>query len=117
MEAYYDCWALKENYTDADWQEAQKHRNLNFRASKAVSRDRAIKILQYAIPRGYNEFNADLLKLLPKDAKIFIAREGSVCIYVNKVISESLASEMMADENDEVPYGEKGGSEWRMWWD
>ncbi len=104
-EAYADCWL--------PWKEGSKRRNLNFRASQPVSRDEAREILQEAIPRGYNAFQASLLLQLPGEARITIAREGSVCIYVQGQLPETLQRPLLADEWN---YNSRR-DETRIWWD
>jgi len=101
-EAYADCWL--------PWDEGSQRRNLDFRATSAVSRDEARRILHAAIPGGYNEFEADLVLKLPSGAKITIAREGSVCLYIQNA-SFSQCSRLEADEI----HNENG--EIRLWWD
>jgi hypothetical protein len=104
---------VKEAYCDInrnrpeDWRD---RRNLSFRASEAVDRDTAIDIFRYAI-RGYNEFEPQLLTHLPKKAKITIAREYSVCIYVDGKVSKKIASKLKCNECD------YNGKETRIWWD
>ncbi len=71
----------------------------------------AMNIMKQALPGGYNEFKAELIDKLPADAKIQIAREGSVCLYVKTTTKLSKAS-LKADELDEVEPGL-----YRIWWD
>lgn len=85
-------------------------RNLNWRASAPVTRDEAIAIMQETCP-SYNEFKPSLLRKLPADAMVTLAREGSVCIYVDKV-SPATAGSLKADE-----FGGKQGGLCRIWWD
>lgn len=83
-EAYYDCVVEQsdENENDDDkWDEIDKIRNLNFRASQPVDAKTATEIMQKICPE-YNGFLASNLSAFPDDCQIFIAREGSVCIYV-----------------------------------
>ena len=89
--------------------EAYRIRNLNFRASASVTRDEAVKIMEKACP-GYNEFEPALLKLLPEDSRIVIAREGSVCMYINGEVAKN--EQLKADEFD---YESSGFT--RIWWD
>jgi hypothetical protein len=103
IEAYCDC------NVNLPWEETSKRRNLNFRASEAVSRDEAVNIAARAIPGGYNAFEAVKLKLLPSNVKVQFAREGSVCLYVTPALEEIPAME--ADEWDSK------GNETRIWWD
>lgn len=103
-EAYFDCW----NEQDA---EANKRRKLEFRASLPVSRDEAIVIMKEAVPQGYNEFNAMRLVFLPVDAQLTLAREASVCVYVQGKLPKN--DELRNDEHHYI--GDK--NETRLWWD
>lgn len=87
-----------------------KDRNLNFKASAFVSRDEAFAILDETV-KGYNEFRPALINYFHKDHKIQIAREGSVCLYVQ---GKDLPSqrELGADEYDVMEDGTT-----RIWWD
>lgn len=103
--AYADCWM-------GNSRKAEKVRDLNFRASGYLSKKNAIKILGKYV-QGYNSFDYEALEYLPDDSKICIAREGSVCLYVqtDKKITNRLRNKMNADELDEVD------GEYRIWWD
>jgi hypothetical protein len=107
--AYCDCGDMPFNV-------AMNKRNLNFKASKAVSVSDAIEIFKAAHVLGYNEFKPALLKKLPENAKVTIAREGSVCNYVkipkNTPVLKNLPKKMLADEFDE-----QKNNVWRIWWD
>lgn len=105
MEAYYDC------HSGARWDTCNKRRNLSFRASQPVDRAMAIDILSDALHRGYNEFEPSLLEQLPEDSKIILAREGSVCIYVEGEIPADIVPKLKCDECD------YDGKETRIWWD
>ena len=103
--AYYDCWC--ENF-----EKAKKHRNLSFQASDYVTVKEAQEILSSIVP-GYNNFNTGLLDHLPYDAKVLIAREGSVCLYIKGQVTEEMAFDKMGvDEFDD-----EGGLGFRLWWD
>ena len=101
MQAYADC--------NMPWEVGSEIRNLNFRADKFVSRDKAFEILSVAIPSGYNNFSAELIKKFPSDCQIQIAREASVCLYV-KGRGLPKAQDVLADEKD-------GRGIVRYWWD
>lgn len=103
MRAYADSHG---HYTE----EAMKRRNLQFKASSAVSRDEAIEIMGRAIDAGYNEFEANLLSFLPKETQVTIARENSVCIYISPPIEKPI-KKMNADE------WHTNGGVTRIWWD
>jgi hypothetical protein len=105
-------YAAAQAYADAapnPTNDAMSRRNLNWRASAPVTRDEAISIMQETCP-SYNEFEPNLLKKLPANASVTLAREGSVCIYVDKV-GAATAKNMKADE-----WHAKDG-EVRIWWD
>jgi hypothetical protein len=106
LEAYADSHLA---LTQAQEQEAYRRRNLNWRASAPVTRDEAISIMQETCP-SYKEFEPNLLKKLPANASVILAREGSVCIYVDKVGAATVKN-MKADE-----WSIKDGLV-RIWWD
>lgn len=105
--AYADC---AENPV----QEAYGIRKLNFRASYSVSRNEAVEIMKEAVHGGYNEFAFNLIKLLPEKARITIAREGSVCLYVFLEGSKFPRNARM--KYDEF-YFNPQTQETRIWWD
>jgi hypothetical protein len=88
------CYAYAD--ANSDHPNALELRRLQFCASEAVGRDEAVDIMKAAIPSSYNDFRADLLKLLPADALITIAREYSPCFYVKGEIAR--IAEMRASE-------------------
>jgi len=102
--AYADCDESVPNGYDI--------RSLMFRASHPVTRDEAIEIMGECVP-SYNEFKPRLLEVLPEKAKITLAREYSVCVYVKGKLPPSLKTALRADEFFYDP--EK--SETRVWWD
>lgn len=103
------------------WSKADKLRNLHFRASKPVSVVDAIDIMTEALgaekpnDAGYNNFTPMLFAHLPVGSKITLAREGSVCAYVQlpegMTVTEKMARRMKVDECDVI------GGETRLWWD
>ena len=109
---------VKTAYADANmgWEKGKDLRQLMFKASTAVEPETAIAIALQAIPHGYNEFKAELLGLFPEHARIQLAREYSVCIYVTGVTAQTVGlptqSELMADE-----YDWKDAGCLRVWWD
>lgn len=94
-----------------DCSDSNGERNLSFLASEAVDPKTAAEIMTKACPDGYNNFEAELLTLFPDDAKIWIAREGSVCIYVESASKLPTRKQLQADE-----YDVKNGR-LRIWWD
>lgn len=109
MAAYADC------HGDRPFEETSKERNLSFRSPTPLFRDEAIEIMRAAVPDGYNNFNADLLKLLPNDCMITIARESSVCIYTTAKVNTRLQEKLGADECGYE--GDAQAGETRLWWD
>lgn len=124
--AYADC---SEDY----FENSLKIRNLRFRARQAVDPKMAQEIMERACPY-YNKFEAEFLGLFPDDCKIVLAREGSVCIYVQPGEKKlPTINSLHADEYDvmeQTTYGDKhhglseqksnyGGykNEVRIWWD
>lgn len=110
MLAYADC--------NRGWEKGKNIRNLHYRAFQDVDKETAIEIMTAALNpnTGYNGFCPSLLKKLPDDSRIWIAREGSVCVYVetnSKVNELKLMRELEADELDWW-----NDNRWlRIWWD
>jgi hypothetical protein len=103
-------------------QKAYKSRNLNFRAPESVNSREAAEIMKVALgckslsESGYNEFAPKFLLQLPKNARVTLAREGSVCVYVKLPPGEDFdhadADSMKADE-----YRVTDDGSIRLWWD
>lgn len=105
MKAYSDC-------TNENFGESIKTRELQFKASEPVMLDEAVRIMKKAIPGGYNLFEADILKAIPADREIVIAREASVCVYVKgDELSASVGHSLGCDE---LTFD---FNETRIWWD
>lgn len=106
---------VKNAYSDCHDHKAGA-RDLMFRASEAVSLQDAVAIMEKYVP-GYNDFKPELLWQLPKDVKVMIAREGSVCVYLNAPETlpdiRDCISSMKVDECD---YDTELG-QIRLWWD
>lgn len=106
------------------FEQTMKLRNLQFHASEPVSRAEAVGIMTKALflknpaVEGYNNFAPALLNNLPLNADIWLAREYSVCVYVDmKMLLDSndlkqLQTRMNADECDRDANGKI-----RIWWD
>jgi hypothetical protein len=114
MLAYADC--------NREWEKGKNIRNLDYRSGQDVDKDAAIDIMTAALgadspdEAGYNNFSPTLLKKLPDDSRIWLAREGSVCIYVatNVKIDELKLAKLL--DVDEVDL--KDNNRWvRIWWD
>lgn len=104
LEAYADAHPVNQP-------NAYTRRKLDWRASASVSRDQAIAIMRETCP-SYNLFEPSLLRKLPADARVTLAREGSVCVYTDKIGSASIrAKDLKADE-----FSHQNG-ETRIWWD
>jgi hypothetical protein len=61
---------------------------------------------------GYNAFAPSLLLKLPADSKIYLAREGSVCVYVETKANIRNRKALKADNF----WREKNG-QYGIWWD
>jgi hypothetical protein len=90
-----------------------KLRNLHFRASEPLGPAELKTILQEVFPNNgsYNNFKPSLLDKFPPNSQIYMAREGSVCLYVEKIAGLPSAEDVSADECDDY------GDEIRYWWD
>ncbi len=105
LEAYADS-------TPHDQPNAMTRRNLSWRAPGPVTRDEAIMIMLETCP-SYNLFTPSLLKKLPAEAMVTLAREGSVCVYVDKTGTATVRT-LKADEWH--PNYQQDGLT-RIWWD
>lgn len=109
MTAYSDCNGHKGP------------RNLGYIASKSVTAQEICNLMRAAVPEGYNGFEAD--KSIPVlveffgDAEYFVAREGSVCIYIKpkqnvwftrRTVDCLNADEVLFDSEKQM---------FRVWWD
>lgn len=107
LQAYSDC-------CDIDGE-----RDLGFKASMALDAETASSVLAVAVPDGYNAFDssvfAEVVEAFPK-ATFTIAREGSVCVYVNlgtRVwLSRGVQPFLKVDELSVETDGTL-----RLWWD
>jgi len=97
-------------------------RNLNFKASGAVTIVEAIKIMAKALDcdfdaEGYNNFKPSCFRYLPEGTKITLAREGSVCAYIKPpkgvILQEAkLVRAMLIDE-----WSKESNGTYRIWFD
>lgn len=90
---------------------SDKSRCYDFRSDEWVSRKDAYAIMKQAVPKGYNEFKAELVLDFPDDTEFQLAREGSVCMYIK---GHDLPSkkDLQADE-----YQAQADGTTRIWWD
>lgn len=97
-------------------------RDLNFVCDKALTADELRTVFPAAVPDGYNEFDPNLsvaavIGVFGADAKYYVAREGSVCIYImpttNLWLNRGNAFEDLADEVSWCPRRKM----FRVWWD
>lgn len=114
INAYSDCNGL-----------SKESRQLDFLASRPVTVKEAEEIMLLAVEGGYNAFKPELISLLPQDSKIWLAREGSVCLYLDMPIDEQTQIDLQCDEYDQVTkdvlryqpnMGDMIGM-YRIWWD
>lgn len=103
--AYADC------HGNEPFEKTSYRRNLSYCAPGSVDRADAVEIMRQAVEHGYNEFEADLLNQLPDGCRITLARENSVCVYVDGNVPE--IPEMNADEWHYYPDLNRT----RIWWD
>lgn len=96
---------------------ALQTRDLDFRSSHWIERDQAVDLMCLVVPHGYNEFSGTLLAMLPKTCHIQIARNGSVCMYIDRRVGRPLADRMKADEYNYEPSKTGKGGISRLWWD
>ena len=82
-------------------------RNLHFRAFRTVPAKVAAAIMAKAVPRGYNNFHADLLNHIK--GQVLLAREYSVCVYVSP--GAVARGELGEDEYNVID------GKLRLWWD
>ena len=94
-------------YKDCNDGQSFGERNLNFRAFRPVPAKVASEIMAKAVPYGYNNFTADLLGKIKGD--ILLAREGSVCVYVEP---GAVAEHELGEDEYNVIDGKL-----RLWWD
>jgi len=124
LRAYADCCGgvttegepiLNDFHPEAD---RMSMRNLNFITVEMVTRDEAADLMEEACPEGYNDFQADVIRKLPAEARVKIAREHSVCLYVSGA-SLKACRILDADECHVVVGGiqGKGVKLIRLWWD
>jgi 7-cyano-7-deazaguanine synthase in queuosine biosynthesis len=99
-------------------------RNLQFKAAGSMTIADAVKTMTLALDvkkatdEGYNDFRPSFFRLLPKGTLITLAREGSVCAYIElpepitKEKQKELIERMSIDEWDVRADGSI-----RLWWD
>lgn len=112
MEAYADmCFASEAGFV----------RNLDFKASLAIPAVEFVRIMMTVVP-GYNEFYgaftcSEMVGMFPETARYRIAREGSVCIYVENHGKDPTHLDVIRDhlQADECDLQEDGSI--RFWWD
>jgi len=101
-------------YSDCN-NNSNESRNLNYFCESAVNPKQAVKIMESALGNGsYNSFHPSLLLGFPSDSKIHIAREGSVCIYVENNINVMIKH--VEDFGMNYSHG-KFENLSRYWWD
>lgn len=112
------------------WAYNEETRQLDFRAESVVTVDEAVEIMTEALELdaaedlGYGEFAPSLLRALPMGTMVLLAREGSVCVYVQVPEGEKFTRldgirTMCADEftsHEDAPNRVPVGMI-RLWWD
>ena len=97
LTAYADCAA-----DNVRRQDAMRVRNLSFKSAHPVTVAEARAILGKAIVGGYNAFEPKQLRYLPQDRMVYLAREGSPCLYVLGAAFPQ-SDKLPADEFDFYP--------------
>ena len=119
LKAYADC----NNHFD------NSLRDLNFKASDYLYLTTAKDILEEAMPNGYNNFEVEKLKFIDDMCgslcKVWIARESSVCLYIEQRNENVFHSKKLDDADleylklklaaDEITKDDNGII--RIWWD
>lgn len=113
-------------YSDAN-EITDEERNLDYKAEYPVTPLQAAAIMEIALSYkgiqsgGYNEFSAKLLLKLPESSEVWLAREGSVCVYVK--VSNDIAFTKRGLKCDEFDVesvhvdADSTGRTYRIWWD
>lgn len=108
-------------YSDCHEEGIDQERDLNFKASHAVSGASFVDILKRCCPQGYNGMDAAAIEnvraLFGDDAEYVVAREGSPCVYVkvNSRVWLDRAVVLQDLRADEVSF--EGNNVFRIWWD
>lgn len=111
---------IKITYADnqddgLSFQQTSHIRRLDWKASEYAEGDMIKKALM-AIGGGYNEFEpnkvSDIILKIDYNAKVYVAREGSVCLYIITSKPDKMIKALNADEGDLQQDGSI-----RVWWD
>ncbi len=105
-----------DNQDDGKSFEATEHiRRLDWMADKPVSGSDLLEALK-ATGQGYNDFDpinaTDTILTVDPEAEVYVAREGSVCLYIKTTQPHQMIVALNADEGDIQPNGLV-----RIWWD
>ena len=112
---------LAAAYSDCDKHHSNSYiheRNLNFCSPVTVSLAEARRLLARYVS-SYNEFAPKLLLVLPKTCRVRLARESSVCLYVEtkEVLNEAkIRHDTRCDEFDLYQVLGRVRT-YRLWWD
>lgn len=108
--AYRDC----NNYV------GKKERNLSFLCATPLTAEALTTLMPLIVVDGYNYFDSvKSIRLLTKafgNAEYFVAREGSVCIYIKPSSNVWLNRKPMILDADEFSYDVEKQM-FRAWWD
>jgi len=108
--------AYADNQDDGKSFDETKHiRNLDWVAEIPVSGDKLREALK-ATGEGYNDFEpinvTDTILTVDPEAEVYVARKGSVCLYIKTDLPHHMIVALNADEGDIQPDGLV-----RIWWD
>ena len=97
------------------FEETRNIRRLDWKADIPVSGDKLLAALM-ATGKGYNDFEpinvTDTILTVDPGAEVYVAREGSVCLYIKTSQPHQMIVTLNADEGDIQPDGVI-----RIWWD
>jgi hypothetical protein len=111
---------IKTTYADnqdggKDFEETKHIRRLDWKAEESVSGENLLEALK-AIGEGYNDFDpinaTDTILTVDPEAEVYVAREGSVCLYIKTDKPHHMIAALNADEGDIQHDGLV-----RIWWD
>ncbi len=111
---------IRHTYADnqddgKDFDETENVRRLDWRAETPVCGDELLEALK-ATGQGYNDFEpinvTDTILTVDPEAEVYVAREGSVCLYIKTSQPHQMIVALNADEGDIQSDGLV-----RIWWD
>lgn len=115
--------AYVDNQNDGrTFEQTQNIRNLDFKASESVSGWNDIEDALKATGEGYNAFEpvsvANRIYEADPEAKVWVAREGSVCLYIETKYKQVMKRALKDADEADTGKGRRGQpAQIRFWWD